>query len=106
MPGREGALAYSGGTVDRAGNLRADPGWVAAVLAGAGTRLIPMWRDQCIVSAEPASPAILPAAQAGPVLAVAAEPVFLGLDDDGGLFAAGLSALEQSEAVEVAGSSR
>jgi NAD+ diphosphatase len=81
--GRETVLAYSGGVIDRAANQRSDPGWIDATLARAGTRLIPMWRDQCVVSGEPAVPAILPAAGADAVLDSAAEVVFLGLDDQG-----------------------
>jgi NAD+ diphosphatase len=104
--GREAVLAYSGGTTDRASNRRADPGWVDATLAAPGTRLIPMWRDQCIVSGEAAVPVILAAAQAGAVLEAATETVFLGLDDDVGIFAADVSELEQSRAVEVAGGDR
>jgi NAD+ diphosphatase len=104
--GREAVLAYSGGTLDRAGNQRADPGFLDATLAAAGTRLIPMWRDQCIVSGEAAVPVMLAAAEAGTVLEAAAETVFLGLDDDGGIFAADVSALEESAAVKVAGGDR
>ena len=63
--GRETVLAYSGGVIDRAANQRSDPSWIDATLADPGTRLIPMWRDQCLVSGEPAVPAILPAAAAG-----------------------------------------
>src|SRR4249920_2004942 len=80
-------LAYSGGVIDRAASQRTEPGWVDAVLAKASTRLIPMWRDQCVVSGEPAVPVIVPAAEAGAVLNAAAEVVFLGLDDHGGIFA-------------------
>ena len=83
IPRRETVLAYSGGVIDRAANQRSDPGWIDAILAKAGTRLIPMWRDQCVVSGEPAVPAILPAAGAEAVLSAAAEVVFLGLDDRG-----------------------
>jgi hypothetical protein len=55
-PTGETILAYSGGVIDRAANQRSDPGWIDATLAKAGTRLIPMWRDQCVVSGEPAVP--------------------------------------------------
>jgi NAD+ diphosphatase len=105
--GREAVLAYSGGAIDRAGNQRADPAWVGKIWAAPGTRLIPMWRDRCIVSGATA-PVTLAAAQAGPVLAAAdaAEPVFLGLDGDAGLFAVDLSALEESRAVRAAGGER
>jgi NAD+ diphosphatase len=105
-PTGETFLAYSGGVIDRAANQRSDPGWIDATLATAGTRLIPMWRDQCVVSGEPAVPAIQSAAGAEAVLNVAAEVVFLGLDDYGGIFAADLSPAPESEAVETAGGER
>jgi NAD+ diphosphatase len=103
---RETVLAYSGGGIDRAGNQRSDPGWVAATMTADGTRLIPMWRDQCIVSGEPPLPVILPVAGAAAVLTASAEPVFLGLDDGGGIFAADLSQAGESRAVEAAGGER
>ena len=106
IPGRETVLAYSGGVIDRAANQRSDPGWIDATLAKAGTRLIPMWRDQCVVSGEPAVPAIRPAAGAEAVLNAAAEVVFLGLDHRGGIFAADLSPAPESQAVETAGGER
>jgi NAD+ diphosphatase len=106
--GRETALAYSGGVIDRAASQRSDPGWIDATLAEAGARLIPMWRDQCVVSGEPAVPAILPVAgpHAEAVLNSAAELVFLGLEDHGGIFAADLSPAPESHAVEAAGGER
>jgi NAD+ diphosphatase len=99
-------LSYSGGTIDRASNQRTDPAWVDAILAAPGARLIPLWQDRCIVSGDPAVPVILTASRAGAVLAAAAETVFLGLDDDGGLFTVDLSPLEESRAVELAGGDR
>src|ERR1700750_3080485 len=103
-PGRresaETVLAYSGGVIDRAANQRTEPGWVDATLGSSGTRLIPMWRDQCVVSGEPAVPVIVPAATAaaGAVLNSAAEGVFLRLDDHGGVFSAALSQAGESAA--------
>ena len=102
----ETVLAYSGGVIDRAASQRTEPGWVDATLAKASTRLIPMWRDQCVVSGEPAVPVIVPAAEAGAVLNAAAEVVFLGLDDHGGIFAADLSSAAESLAAEAAGGER
>jgi NAD+ diphosphatase len=99
-------LAYSGGVIDRAASQRTEPGWVDATLARAGTRLIPMWRDQCVVSGEPAVPVIVPAAAAGAVLKSATEVVFLGLDDHGGIFAADLSSVPESLAAGAAGGER
>jgi NAD+ diphosphatase len=103
---RETALAYSGGTIDRASNQRTDPAFLDATRAAPGSRVIPMWQDRCIVSGDPAVPVILPASGAGAVLEAAAETVFLGLDDAGGIFAADLSPLEESRAVELAGGER
>ena len=40
IPRRETGLAYSGGVIDRAANQRSDPGWIDAILAKAGTRLM------------------------------------------------------------------
>jgi len=101
-------LAYSGGVIDRAATQRTEPGWVDATLARASTRLIPMWRDQCVVSGEPAVPVIVPAATAaaGAVLNSATEVVFLGLDDHGGIFAADLSQAGESAAAATAGGER
>src|SRR6266436_6433841 len=100
--GRETVLAYSGGIIDRAASQRSDPAWIDATLAADGARLIPMWRDQCIVAGEPPVPVIVPAAEAGAVLNAAAEVVFLGLDDHGGIFAADLSPAGEAAAGEAA----
>jgi NAD+ diphosphatase len=105
---RETSLAYSGGTIDRASNQRTDPAFLDATMAAPGAQVIPMWRDRCIVSGDPAVPVLLPASGAGAVLAAAllggaAETVFLGLDDGAGFFAADLSPLDESRAIELAG---
>jgi NAD+ diphosphatase len=97
---RETVLAYSGAIIDRAANQRSDPAWVDATLAADGARLIPMWRDRCIVAGEPPVPVIVPAAEARAVLSAAAEVVFLGLDDHGGIFAADLSPAGEAPARE------
>src|SRR6185437_7115569 len=104
----ETVLAYSGGVIDRAANQRTEPGWVDATLARASTRLIPMWRDQCVVSGEPAVPVIVPAttAAAGAVLNSATEVVFLGLDDHGGIFPADVSQDGESAAAAAADGDR
>ena len=104
----ETVLAYSGGVIDRAATQRTEPGWVDATLARASTRLIPMWRDQCVVSGDPAVPVIVPAATAAAeaVLNSATEVVFLGLDDHGGIFAADLSSVPESLAAGAAGGER
>jgi len=96
-------LTYSGGWLDRAGARRTDPDWVQDVLTAEGTRIIPLWRDHCLVADD--RPLSLAAQPAEKMLAVAAEPVLLGLDGDAGVFAADLSALEEAEALALVGAS-
>jgi NAD+ diphosphatase len=97
------ALAYSGRWLDRANVRRSDPQWVSSLLTVATTRVIPMWRDHCLVSGDPPAPIRLAAADAAAVLAVATEPAFLGLDGDNGVFAVDLSTLTESQATELTG---
>ncbi|HEX6520916.1 MAG TPA: hypothetical protein VF070_13035, partial [Streptosporangiaceae bacterium] len=52
------SLPYSGSRLDRAGGRRTDAGWIATLLDDSETRLIPAWRDQCLVSGDPPVPAI------------------------------------------------
>lgn len=96
-------LPYSHRGLNRAGNLRTDPQWVQALLASPQARLLPFWRDKCLVEGAAASPrpVSVPAAAISTVLASASECVFLGLDGAAGVFAADLSELEQSQAVEL-----
>ncbi|MBY8872834.1 NAD(+) diphosphatase [Micromonospora sp. PLK6-60] len=98
----ERVLAYGGGWLDRSGGRRADPGWVAARLAAAGTVLLPLWRDRCLVTAE-RIPVRLSAADSAGVLAAADETVFLGLDGEVAVFAVDLSALSEQEATALTG---
>jgi NAD+ diphosphatase len=76
---------------------------VAAALAEPGARLLPMWRDRCLATGEPPSPLALPSATATVVSAAADTVVFLGLDRGTALFAADLSTMEESAAIEVTG---
>lgn len=96
-------LAYGGGWLDRAGELRADPERMAALLADPGSVVLPLWRDRCLVTAD--VPVRLAGDRAAEALAVADETVFLGMDDGSAVFAADLSGLPEAAAVEVAGAS-
>lgn len=99
-------LAYSGGYLDRAADRRSDPGWVAMLLDAPRARLIPLWRDCCLVSGDPPMPVTgLGDARRGPVRE-AGTPLFLGLDGEAGLFAVDLSALDEEHAVEITGADR
>lgn len=98
-------LTYTGGWLDRAAGLRSDRSWLKATLATPGSRVIPVWRDRCLVAGEPAIPVRLPVAAVGEAL-IGADPVFLGLDGVAGVFAVDLSALPEERALRAAGADR
>jgi NAD+ diphosphatase len=98
------ALAYNGLALDRAPGLRGDPAWIQAVLARPASRVIPFWRDGCLVRNLPGpEPVVLETPAAAAVLEHAGLCAFLGLDGEAGVFAADLSGLDQTEAVALAG---
>jgi len=99
-------LAYSGGYLDRASYRRSDPGWVAALLGSPRSRLIPVWRDHCLVSGDPPAPVTVLDAEQSQRVRELGTPLFLGLDGDVGLFAVDLSALDEASAVAAAGAER
>jgi NAD+ diphosphatase len=103
MRADEAVLAYGGGWLDRAGELRADPERMAALLADPGSVVLPLWRDRCLVAAD--APVRLTGDRAANALTIADETVFLGMDDGSAVFAADLSGLAEAAAVEVAGAS-
>jgi NAD+ diphosphatase len=99
-------LTYSGGFLDRASDRRSDPGWVGALLDAPETRLIPVWRDHCLVSGDPPAPmTALDGARSQPAREVS-TPLFLGLDGGAGVFVVDLSPLDEDRAVEIAGAER
>lgn len=96
-PGRE-PLGYAGLGLDRGGDRRADPEWVAGLAADGRAIVHPLWRDQCLVAGDPPAPVVLPAGAVEP-----AALVFLGLDDGVPNFAADLSDLPVDEALRRTG---
>jgi NAD+ diphosphatase len=98
------ALAYNGLALDRVLGRRDAPRWIEGVLARPASRVIPFWRDGCLVrdSAGP-RPVLLAVQEAEAVLEHAALCVFLGLDGEVGVFAADLSGLDRAEALTLAG---
>lgn len=93
-------LPYNGLTLDRAGAKRMDEGWVTELRSRPHTRLIPLWRDRCLLlDRRPISAAMADAAE---LLAAADEPVFLGLASDTAVFAVDLSTVEEEEALRLA----
>ncbi|MEH1102160.1 NAD(+) diphosphatase [Micromonospora sp. CPCC 205561] len=101
MRADEAVLAYGGGWLDRAGELRTDPDRLAALTAEPTSTFLPLWRDRCLVGAD--GPVRLTGDRAAEALAVADETVFLGMDDGSAVFAVDLSGLPEAAAVEAAG---
>ena len=79
------ALAYNGLALDRVLGRRDAPEWIEAVLARPASRVIPFWRDGCLVRdlARP-RPMVLGARAAGAVLEHAALCAFLNEKQDCG----------------------
>lgn len=92
--------AYAGGRLDRAPGLRADPARLAALLDDSSTRVIPLWRDRCLL--RDAVPLVLARAAAGPLTTPEHDRAFLGLDGDAALFAVDLSTLDETAALALA----
>jgi len=103
------ALRYAGGDLDRAGVHRKDADWVVAQLARTDTRLVPVWRNRNLIagmqagSSSPNAVARVRTA-AEELLAVAAEPVFLGSRAGIALFTLDISACSETQADRWAGS--
>lgn len=89
---------YAGLSLDRLTERREDPGLVAALAADPKARVVPMWRDQCLVTGDPPSPLVLPADAIDD--AGQAQLVLLGLDNETPYFAVDLSDLGPGEALE------
>jgi NAD+ diphosphatase len=79
-------VTFGGSGLDRAAGLRKDPGLLAEVL-GRGW-ILPLWRGKVLASAENGLGWLRPG---NPALALAREPLFLGLDGGQPRFAADLS---------------
>lgn len=94
-------VSYAGGRLDRAAAHRVDPLWLDDTRRHPDSRVVPMWHDKCLVAGS--DPIIAPTVDAQALLA--APWVFLGLDGAGGVFAADLSAFDESDALRLTGAS-
>lgn len=96
------AIGYAGGDWDRAGERRLDTAWLAAEIAAARCRVVPVWRDRNLVSGLPgAAPraAFLNSDAARALLQdPAAGAILLGVADGGPVFALDLSERDEAEA--------
>lgn len=94
-------VAYAGGQLDRASARRVDPQWIDETRRHPDSRVVPLWQDKCLVADQ--TPIIQPTGDAQALLA--APWVFLGLDGDAGVFAADLSAFDESDALRLTSAS-
>src|SRR4051794_18995681 len=92
---------YAGPGLDRGGDQRGDPAWIAGLAADPRAVLRPLWRDHCLVAGEPPTPLVLTLNAIDGI--DPAQLVFLGLDADVPNFAVDLSELPPEEALRRAG---
>ena len=50
---------FAGAFVDRSGERRKDPDWLAAAIGSDDSHFVPVWGDQCLVGGEPPSAVLL-----------------------------------------------
>ena len=95
-------MPLAGNPLHRAGNERRDPEWLAAALAGARTRFLPVQRLKVPVTPAVPDPGAganrLAWAQGGDWLEPAAEPILLGLEEGEARFAVDVSGVSESTA--------
>lgn len=77
---------FAGAFVDRIGERRKDPDWLAEALADESTRFVPVWGDRCLVGGDPPATVLLERAAIDGYLNDD-EAIFLGLFRDRPAFA-------------------
>jgi len=95
---------YAGGGLDRASRLRRSPQRLHAALTTARTRVVPLWRDRCLVAAD--TVVWLGNVDSAWLPATADAPVFLGVADGRPLFAIDLSGVPEAEVLRAVGAER
>ncbi|WP_428625234.1 NAD(+) diphosphatase [Sedimenticola sp.] len=73
---------YSNREFDRLDHLRDDPDWLQSMLATEKCRLLPVWRNQHLVTPDPL-PVSYPGNAAGALLELAEDQILLGRDTQG-----------------------
>jgi NAD+ diphosphatase len=94
-------LAYSHVEMDRTAQSRTDPEWTAARLRRPDTRVIPMWRDRCLLTG--GTSIVMTGEQGQAAAAAAGLTALLGIEETTAVFAADLSDLSEGEAVAACG---
>lgn len=54
---------FAGAFVDRSGERRKDPDWLAEAMSARGTRFVPVWGDRCLAGGDPPGAVLLERAQ-------------------------------------------
>ena len=84
---------FAGAFVDRSGELRKDPDWLADAIASVAARFVPVWKEQCLVADDPPHIVLLSRNQVESLLDEQ-ELIFLGLFRDQPAFAFALGGSE------------
>ncbi|MCB9598569.1 MAG: NAD(+) diphosphatase [Sandaracinaceae bacterium] len=71
-----------GDPIDRAAHLRRDASFLESARRDPATRLVPIWRGQCLVEGRPARARVPRVGETPELLELAREVVFLGLDGE------------------------
>ncbi len=82
---------FAGAFVDRFGERRKDPEWLARALDDPKSRFLPVWGELCLVGGNPPSACLLGREQVAPHIDTPEELIFLGLFHERPTFAIGLS---------------
>jgi NAD+ diphosphatase len=69
---------FAGAFVDRSGERRKDPDWLAEALSKSETRFVPVWGDRCLVGGDPPGAVLLTREQLGDFI-TDDNVIFLGL---------------------------
>jgi NAD+ diphosphatase len=81
---------FAGAFVDRSGERRKDPDWLAEALSSSETRFVPVWGDRCLVGGDPPGAILLERQPIAPFIDEH-NLIFLGLFRDQPAFAVSIS---------------
>jgi NAD+ diphosphatase len=94
----EPSLAYCDTALDRSGDRRTSPEWVASLVTEGNPGVLVLWRDRCLLDGQ-SHPVMLQGATAREVLTGSDQAVLLGLASGEGVFAVDLTALDEADAL-------